>query len=298
MRSMTLGRRAIWSLVVAVVFIATGLPTSAGATPTDYVYVALGDSYTSGPGIPKQIPEAAGCGRSDHNYPHLLALVLPETRFADVSCGGASTENMTQPQVLPNAPLNPPQFDALDADVDLVTLGIGGNDFGFGEVVFTCIGLGLLQPLGSPCRDYFARSGDSIEGRIDAIAPKIAAVLAGIHERAPRARVLVVGYPVILPDEGPGCWPVVPLAFGDVPWLRDLARRLNGVLAATAGAGGAAFVDTYASSIGHDVCQLPGIKWVEGSVPTAPAAAFHPNALGMRNSARQVLSSLLAALLS
>jgi hypothetical protein len=29
------------------------------------------------------------------------------------------------------------------------------------------------------------------------------------------------------------------------------------------------------------VCQLPGVKWVEGLVPTALAAPVHPNALGM-----------------
>jgi hypothetical protein len=51
-------------------------------------------------------------------------------------------------------------------------------------------------------------------------------------------------------------------------------------------------VDTYASSVGHDVCRWPGRKWVEGFVPTAPASAVHPNALGMANSARQVLAAL------
>jgi hypothetical protein len=51
-------------------------------------------------------------------------------------------------------------------------------------------------------------------------------------------------------------------------------------------------VDTYRRSIGHDVCQLPGTKWVEGLVPTSPAAPVHPNALGERNSAVNVLHTL------
>jgi hypothetical protein len=64
------------------------------------------------------------------------------------------------------------------------------------------------------------------------------------------------------------------------------------MLADAADEGGAEFVDTYHSSIGHDVCKLPGTKWVEGLIPTSPAAPVHPNALGERNSANDVLSTL------
>jgi hypothetical protein len=109
----------------------------------------------------------------------------------------------------------------------------------------------------------------------------VAAVLAAIDERSPDARVLLVGYPAILPDEGPGCFPVVPYSPGDVAYLRGVEKALNAMLADQAAAAGVEFVDTYTPSIGHDVCQLPGTKWVEGLVPTAPAAPVHPNALGM-----------------
>jgi hypothetical protein len=63
------------------------------------------------------------------------------------------------------------------------------------------------------------------------------------------------------------------------------------MLADRAAAAGATFVDTYTSSVGHDVCRLPGSKWVEGFVPTAPASPVHPNALGMANSAEQVVAA-------
>jgi hypothetical protein len=82
----------------------------------------------------------------------------------------------------------------------------------------------------------------------------------------------------------------MPVALGDVAWLRTVEGRLNAMLAGQAAAAGAIFVDTYTSSIGHDVCRLPGVKWVEGFVPTAPANPVHPNALGMANSAEQVLA--------
>ncbi|UIX28718.1 hypothetical protein [Streptomyces sp. GQFP] len=39
--------------------------------PPQGPYVALGDSYTSGPRIPTQTGKPAGCDRSDGNYPSL-----------------------------------------------------------------------------------------------------------------------------------------------------------------------------------------------------------------------------------
>jgi lysophospholipase L1-like esterase len=268
------------------------MPAAAGPPTLDH-YVALGDSYTAGPGIPNQLPEAGGCGRSDHNYPHLVAAALAVAQFTDVSCSSATTDHMTGPQTLSDGLAdNPPQFGALGPDVDLVTLGIGGNDIGFAEIIANCVTRSVLLPVTAPCQAYYTRQGDELGARIEATAPKVAAVLAGIRERAPAARILVVGYPVILPAEGPGCWPLMPIAVGDVAWLRTVQGRLNSMLAAQAAAAGATFVDTYTSSVGHDVCRLPGEKWVEGVVPTAPASPVHPNALGMANSAAQVVESV------
>ncbi|NEE44856.1 SGNH/GDSL hydrolase family protein, partial [Streptomyces sp. SID8455] len=52
-------------------------------------YVALGDSFSSGPGIPEQTD--AACGRSSRNYPALVAAALPVASFADATCAGADT---------------------------------------------------------------------------------------------------------------------------------------------------------------------------------------------------------------
>jgi lysophospholipase L1-like esterase len=291
----TAASKRSWGIGVLVIclFAALAGPAAADSTPSAPAhYVALGDSYTSGPGIPNQIPESAGCGRSDHNYPHLVAGALGVSQFTDMSCGSATTAHMTEAQPLPDGLTNGPQLDALSPDVDLVTLGIGGNDIGFGEIMLTCAIHSFLLPIGAPCREHYNRQGDELAARIEATAPKVAAVLAGIRERAPAARILVVGYPVILPAAGPGCWPLMPVAVGDVAWLRTVEGQLNAMLAAAASAAGATFVDTYTSSVGHDVCRLPGSKWVEGFVPTAPAGPVHPNALGMANSAAQVLDSV------
>jgi len=291
-----LNRKARASAVVVACLVAmlvtvTVRPAAAGPAAPRH-YVALGDSYTAGPGIPHQSAESGDCRRSDHDYPSLVAAALEAGRFTDASCAGATTEAMAGPEPLPGGGAAGPQFDALGLDVDLVTLGIGGNDIGFAGITVTCAALSLLPPFGAPCRHHFTRHGDEIGQRIDALAPKLAAVLAAIRARAPAARIVIVGYPVILPAAGPGCWPLMPIAIGDVAWLRGVEGRLNAMLAGQAAASGATFVDTYSSSVGHDVCRLPGDKWVEGFVRTAPASAVHPNARGMENTARQVVAAL------
>jgi lysophospholipase L1-like esterase len=285
------GWRAITVLVgcLAVALAGAGVAMAQDVTGE---YVALGDSYTAGPLIPVQTGQPPGCLRSDHNYPSLVRQTLRSSVFRDVSCSGATTEDMTSPQQVTGG-ANPPQLSALSGDTQLVTLGIGGNDIGFVEIIENCAVRSSTKPLGAACKDYYNRTGrDELDARIAATAPKVAAVLDAIHRRAPDARVLVVGYPTILPDSGPGCYPVVPFSPGDVAYLRQVEKHLNAMLADRATRGGAVFVDTYRTSIGHDICQLPGTKWVEGLVPTAPAAPVHPNALGMRNSANTVLHNL------
>jgi lysophospholipase L1-like esterase len=248
----------------------------------------LGDSFTSGPLIPNQTGEPVGCLRSDRNYPHVVAPQTGLSEFRDVSCAGASTPHMFRSHNVLFGP-NPPQLDALDETTELVTLGIGGNDIGFGSIIEDCTS---LLPFGSPCRDDFTADGDEISERIAAAAPKVAELLAAIDERSPDAQVLVVGYPAILPHTGSGCWPTLPIAWGDVPYLREKHQELNAMLADQAAAHGHTYVDTYTPSIGHDACAWPSARWVEPILPTSLAAPVHPNARGMAGMAAEVVAAL------
>jgi hypothetical protein len=185
---------------------------------------------------------------------------------------------MTQAQGVSPGP-NPPQFDSLDGATALVTLLIGGNDIGFSSIVEDCFN---TAPDGPPCRDEFVQDGhDEVSDRIAETAPKVAAVIQGIRARSPNARVLVLNYPAIFPDTGPGCCPQLPVSEADVVWLREKEKELNAMLADQAAANGATLVDWYRASIGHDACKLPVIRWVEPLVPASPAAPVHPNLIGM-----------------
>jgi lysophospholipase L1-like esterase len=264
----------------------------AAAAPDAGPYVALGDSYTAAPLVLNQVGMPGGCLRSDHNYPSLVAAALGVGTLRDVSCSAAVTGDMTAPQSVPLG-INPPQFDGLRADTRLVTVGIGGNDVGLVEAAITCVRLGLTAPAGTACRSHYAAGGsDRLVARIAATGPKIAAVLRGIRARAPQARIVLVGYPDVLPRSGNGCYPLVPLSPDDVRYFDGLIVQTNAMLAAQAAANDAEFADTYADSAGHDVCTLPGTRWFEGLVPTAAAFPLHPNALGMQSMARSVVRVL------
>ncbi|MGW2619538.1 SGNH/GDSL hydrolase family protein [Streptomyces sp. NPDC001500] len=253
---------------------ASATPVAAHGAGGGTRYAALGDSYTSGPFIPRQVD--AGCARSDHNYPSLVAARLRAATFKDVSCGGATTENMWKPQGA-----NGPQLDAVNRDSDLVTVQIGGNDIGFGSIIATCAQVAPQDPAGDPCRRHYGASGvDELTVTIAKTAPKIARVLRAVHERAPRARVLLVGYPDLLPDDGSGCAPSVPFAARDFPYLRDTGKRLNLMLRLVALWNRAEYVDTYGPTVGHDMCTSPAVRWIEPLQPASPAAPAHPNAKG------------------
>lgn len=251
-------------------------------------YVALGDSYTSSPKTGGQAGTPAGCDRSDNNYPHLVAASLAPAEFVDVSCSGATTENLTTGQQTSNG-TNPAQLDAVNAATTLVTLGIGGNDVGFIGLARECVTLNRNE---SPCKTRLTAGGhDQLAERIAATAPKIADAIARIHAKAPRATVIVVGYPTALPDGG-GCWPFLPLGADDVAYLRDAEDKLNDMLATQASTHRAGFADTATPSKGHDMCAKTGTKWVENLVPTSPAQALHPNAKGQQAMADAVLALL------
>jgi lysophospholipase L1-like esterase len=263
----------------AALILTAATVTTAAADASTGKYVALGDSYVAGPLIPDQ--SGGLCLRSDRNYPSLVAAAIGSSSLSDASCSGATTDDLAQAQTDAGITVNAPQLDSVTSDTRLVTLGIGGNDIGFVNIIITCATLSLTNPFGDPCTAHYTSGGsDQLAALIDATEPKVATALQAIKQRAPQARVLVVGYPDILPEHSNGCWPLEPIAYGDVSYLRTTEKELNAMLATAAAQNGAEYVDTYTPTIGHDICQLEGVKWIEGVIPTAPAAPVHPNAEG------------------
>ncbi|MGD0811896.1 MAG: SGNH/GDSL hydrolase family protein [Acidimicrobiales bacterium] len=253
-----------------------------GAAATGTAYVAMGDSYTSGPNIPTQSSAAGGCDRSSHDYPSDVAAALKLT-LTDVSCSGATTANIlnTTQDVSPG-PDNPPQLSAVGSATQVISLQIGGDNLGFTSIIENCIALTPWGPtkVGTNCRNYYDPGGkNSLASDVTALAQPIATILADIHTAAPGAKVFVVGYPDILPQNG-ACWPSMPFETADAEYLNSIEQDLNSMLQETAAANGATFVDTYTPSEGHNACTAESTRWVEPIVPASPADPVHPNANG------------------
>lgn len=273
---------------------ATGGPAASSAAPapaTSYVrYVALGDSFTAAPYVP-HTDLAGGCLRSDGNYPSLVARRLDVDTFVDVSCSGADTTDLVRRQNTFRDATVPPQLDAVTADTDLVTLGIGGNDLDlFRTLLQTCGRLSTSTPGAAPCTDYLQSRGTRLTEQVDRIGRRVAGAIRRIHRRAPEATVLLVGYPRLAPESGT-CPRLLPLAPGDYPLAERVARSLSRVMAGAAARTGAKFVDMYDASRGHDICSDE--PWVNGRFTDQSAAlAFHPFAVEMEAVADRLLRRL------
>jgi lysophospholipase L1-like esterase len=254
---------------------ASARATTSPANARFPTYVALGDSYTAAPGVP-QTEQETGCLRSNGNYASQVANQL-KSDFVDVSCSGASTVSLVGAQQA-NGHVLPPQFAALSPDTSLVTLGIGGNDLQlFQTMVGTCGQLALSHPKGSPCRDYMADAGkkkDLLVEKIAKVGDRVTSALKGIHDRAPKAKVVLVGYPQPIPAKG-SCR-ILPIAKGDYPYVHGLVVRLDDAMRDAARKAKAAFVDVLKASKGHDICAGAD-AWVNGvNTDLMRALAFHP----------------------
>lgn len=249
-------------------------------------YVALGDSFAAGAGVADPDPAVPLCWRSAHNYPSRVAAETGAT-FIDSTCSNAETKHLTTAQWPLGAPA---QLTTVPADADVVTITIGGNDGGiFTNAIAACAASAVFTfGFGSPCKATF---GNSFENTVqNTTFPAVKAALAAIIARAPEAEVAIVGYPWLLPATK-GCFPVMPIAAGDVPYLRSLQTRLNAVIEQAAEDTGATYVDMATVSEGHDACQGTN-RWVEPIVTGTQPIPVHPNAAGQAAMAEQVLATL------
>jgi lysophospholipase L1-like esterase len=277
-------------LVLVTALAALGLIAGspvAQAADEPLTYVAIGDSYSAASGVlPPDLGAPLLCLRSQRNYPKVIA-AQTGARLTDVTCGAAETKHFTTAQY----PGVAPQVDAVGADADLVTMTIGGNDSGvFIGAILAC-GLAGVSTLGhgSPCADqYGSRFSDTVR---TTTYPALVSALRAVRAKAPGAEVAILGYPWIVPEAG-GCFDKMPVATGDVPYLRSLQATLNDAVQRAAAETGATYVDFAEVSDGHDACQRPGVRWIEPVLQTTNPVVVHPNALGEARMAAQAISVL------
>jgi lysophospholipase L1-like esterase len=269
------------SVLVAILALVLAAPASGSLR-----YVALGDSYSAASGVLPIDLSAPQCLRSTRNYPHVIAAATG-AQLKDVTCGAAETSDFFEAQY----PGTAPQLDAVKPDTQLVTMTIGGNDSGvFINAILSCGAAGLSTlGQGSPCKD---RYGSSFEDTINTTTyPALVNALNAVEAKAPAAQVAILGYPWIMPASG-GCFTKMPVAKGDVPYVRGIQATLNDAVRRAAAATGSAYVDLNAASEGHDACKPIGVRWVEPVLQGTNPVIVHPNALGESAMATQAITVL------
>ena len=245
-------RFAVAALALAATT-ALGATATASAAPRQPIeYDALGDSYASGYGVPPY----EECGRSQSAYAVQLDGRMKIDLDDFVACAGATTTSLVAGG----------QLNALDAETDLVTVTVGGNDIGWSSAVLACLGGSDKQ-----CADALtvtrARITTALPGLLDTVYTQIAG-------RAPGAHVVVTGYPRLFsPEYGA----LLGASVAEQKELNDGADLLNAVIAQAAAEHGFQFVDVTKRFLGHGV-NAPEAWLLDPFDP----GSFHPNADGYK----------------
>lgn len=222
----------------------------AAAAPSTFTYDALGDSFAAGAGVD---PAQA--------YPHVL-----DGRMRIALDEAAAVPGATVPTMMA-------QLGALDAGTDLVTVSIGGNDIGWGQVVLAC----LTQP-DQVCAGAVAGAEAHITSDLPAL---LDSAYTQVRAAAPGAHVVVTGYPRLFsPEYGSYVVPLSPsFALEATVAEQQLMNRgadvLNATIRGVAEAHGFQFVDVTKRFEGHGV-NAPE-AYLFGATDPVP---FHPDVAG------------------
>lgn len=257
-------------------FTATAAFSQGAALAQGGKYVALGSSFAAGPGVAAQL---GSCGRSDHNYSHIVADALG-LMLTDVSCNGATTANIL------DTPQNgaAPQIDAVSRDTALVTVTIGGNDISFTSSTFACSG---TAP-GEHCTANLDQA--AINEALNQLPVDLGAMLDAVKARAPQATVVFVTYPRVFPADAVSC-SELELSAEDTAYLAALGEKLEDTFVSVTSSRQILIADAYVRAEGHGPCAATE-RWVNGATVVDDGIRYHPTAEGHIEMARLVRAAL------
>lgn len=251
---------AIAAAILLTAAAAAGPATAAGAAPPTAPsqssvakYVALGDSYAAGQGGGAYTDLT--CLQSPNGYAVLLDAEPRLNLLRNAGCSGATVAEVAAGQL-----------SQLNRGTTLVTLTAGANDLRAGEVYAACAS--GTDPIG--CQAAIAQAQQRLAG----VLPAMSALLASIHERSPRAEIVVTGYPR-------------PFA-GSAAAQSQLAATVNGAvdaldLSLSAAVGGAQLAGIPVVFVPIDFGEHAAFgfdaPWLGANVGD-PITFLHPNAAG------------------
>ena len=240
--------------VTGVVFATTS------SAATKITMISIGDSYSSGAGVPQYINPA--CKRTPNSF--LANYASSRTQeFTFLACANADTTG-TAAQ-LARIKDNP--------GADLVTFSAGADDIRLFQAVATC-----AEKDEAACLAAVDEAGEAAGNALPAALDEL---YDDIHTGNPDAAVVTFGYPRLFETDG-SCPDDIDLSDAERTAVNGLVDKLDLVLAARAEAAGATFVDPRERFAGHGLC---------GADPWVDAATLAPNKLGNN----EYLEALIAA---
>lgn len=291
-------------------------------------YVALGDSYSSGEGAGDYTSETNGapgnlCHRSTLAWPSRARrpeqsadLLSSYAGFAHLACSGAVVDNIVvggssadnacnSAGVCEAAQLDqasdrlagPPYV--VDDTTDLVTISIGGNDINFSTIATIC-------SVGRSCGTRFYRDGPGawvslssfLDPQLTSLSQTLPDLLTEIRCQAPNASVFLVGYPLVISEDG--CFGIGNSnIFQDLPEvgeIRTAGFRLNATMRDAAAAAGVHYVRMINAFADNEACDS-GDDWITGRSLLSLQESFHPNKKGQIAYA-QVVNDKIEALVA
>ena len=253
-------------LSAALVGLVAVPPPAHAAAP---VYVALGDSYSSGVGTRSYIDDGTSCQRSTYAYPKLVASAKGYS-LNFKACSGATTSTVTNSQL-----------GALSSSTSYVTISVGGNDAGFSGVITECAQPGWMSNCDGAINSAQSFITNTLPGRLSTL-------YSSIKAKAPNAVVVVVGYPRLFMGEdcNAGTW----FSPAEETRLNQTADLLNSKLSAAASAKGFKWANPTSRFVGHAVCD--DAEWLNG-LSSPISESYHPNRLGHSSGYKPLVAGLL-----
>ncbi|MCU1487174.1 MAG: hypothetical protein JWN67_3920 [Actinomycetia bacterium] len=280
-----------------------------GAAKPSVSYVAMGDSYSAGEGVEPYLENSDvgkntanyknACHRSPQAYSNLvydqLRTMHPGvSEFHFVACSGAEIPDLLTTEQSGEVPVLDQGW--LDENTTHITISIGGNDAGFGDILKACVvetGHNCLAP-----DFYLTRSSGDTDPQpltdyepqvIDGLQDNLETALEEIKLRAPNAQVLLVGYPnVMYPGDERGVCNVV---YTDdiAQWFANMVSAMAVMMQNAATAAGVDYVYAVPTFMGHEACTSVGEEWINAMIAESDTGSgvdhpgsgtFHPKARG------------------
>ncbi|MEV7626829.1 SGNH/GDSL hydrolase family protein [Actinoplanes sp. NPDC089786] len=245
------------AVAVACVALATllpGSPASAKAVDVTVDAVALGDSYASGVGAGTETD--GECRRTPGAYAAQWSQLDPDAVKLEVNaCSGATTLDVRKNQL-----------GELGQDTDLVTLQVGVNDLELITTLESCADPGQTK-------DCEARL-EALPALSAALPAELSRLVDTIKDKAPKAKVALVGYPLPFTPE---C-PKLPLPAKALAGGNAAIAGLNQLYLELAAIKGAVYVDVAKPFQGHEVCG--NASWLVGAEGVPNRTVLHPTLEG------------------